>query len=76
MMSSPVKFLEILATLPQKVVDGELPDSNFNNLQGLLKLEHFDVQIQRKKSNAAAGLTDFIINLNRYHNEGEEHRLD
>jgi dynein heavy chain len=48
-----------------------LPKSNFANIQDLLKLEHFDVEIQRKKSNAAAGLTDFIININIYNDINE-----
>ena len=32
---------------------------------------HFNVEIQRKKSNAAAGLTDFIININIYNDINE-----
>merc|ERR1719181_892249 len=66
MMSPPPKFLETMLGFKQRIDDGLLPKSNFPNIQDLLKLEHFDVDIQRKKSNAAAGLTDFIININIY----------
>ena len=55
----------------QKIDDGLVPKSCFPNIQDLLKLEHFDVEIQRKKSNAAAGLTDFIININVYNDINE-----
>ena len=61
MMSPPPKFLEVMLGFKQKIDDGLVPKSNFPNIQGLLKEEDFDVDIQRKKSNAAAGLTDFII---------------
>ena len=64
MMTPPPKFLETMLGFKQRIDDGLLPKSNFANIQDLLKLEHFDVEIQRKKSNAAAGLTDFIININ------------
>ena len=61
MMSPPPKFLEVMLGFKQKIDDGLVPKSNFPNIQSLLKEEDFDVDIQRKKSNAAAGLTDFII---------------
>ena len=66
MMSPPPKFLETMLGFKQRIDDGLVPKSNFPNIQDLLKLEHFDVEIQRKKSQAAAGLTDFIININIY----------
>ena len=71
MMSPPPKFLEVMLGFKQKIDDGLVPKSNFANIQDLLKLEHFDVEIQRKKSNAAAGLTDFIININIYNDINE-----
>ena len=71
MMSPPPKFLEQMMGFKQKIDDGLVPKSNFPNIQELLKLEHFDVEIQRKKSNAAAGLTDFIININVYNDINE-----
>ena len=66
MMSPPTEFLKTMLGLKQRIDDGVVPKSNFPNIQELLKLEHFDYKIQRKKSNAAAGLTDFIININAY----------
>jgi len=71
MMSPPPKFLDTMLGFKQRIDDGALPKSNFANIQDLLKLEHFDVEIQRKKSNAAAGLTDFIININIYNDINE-----
>jgi len=71
MMSPPPKFLEQMLGFKQKIDDGLVPKSNFPNIQELLRLEHFDVEIQRKKSNAAAGLTDFIININVYNDINE-----
>jgi hypothetical protein len=49
-----------------RIDSGELPKSNFANIQDLLKLEHFNVDFMRGKSSAAARLTDFIININVY----------
>ena len=66
MMSPPPKFLETMLGFKQKIDDGLVPKSNFPNIQDLLKEPDFNVDIQRKKSNAAAGLTDFIININIY----------
>ena len=43
-----------------------MPKSNFANLKPLLELEHFTPAIMKGKSNAAAGLTDFVININIY----------
>ena len=71
MMSPPPKFLETMLGFKQKIDDGLVPKTAFPNIQDLLKLEHFDVEIQRKKSNAAAGLTDFIININVYNDINE-----
>merc|ERR1719181_1506165 len=71
MMSPPPKFLETMLGFKQKIDDGLVPKSNFPNIQELLALEHFEVEIQRKKSNAAAGLTDFIININIYNDINE-----
>merc|ERR1719231_1509712 len=70
-MTPPPKFLEVMMGFKQKIDDGLVPKSNFPNIQELLALEHFDVEIQRKKSNAAAGLTDFIININVYNDINE-----
>ena len=66
---SPVFFerdFEDMLGFKQKIDDGLVPKSNFPNIQDLLKEPDFNVEIQRKKSNAAAGLTDFIININVY----------
>ena len=71
MMSPPPQFLATMLGFKARIDSGELPKSNFANIQDLLKLEHFNVDIQRKKSNAAAGLTDFIININVYNDINE-----
>ena len=66
MMSPPDKFLETMLSLKQKIDERLVPKSNFLNIQHLLKLEHFDVEILRKKAAGAAGLADFVININVY----------
>ena len=71
MMTPPPKFLETMLGFKQKIDDGLVPKSCFPNIQDLLKEPDFNVDIQRKKSNAAAGLTDFIININVYNDINE-----
>jgi dynein heavy chain len=71
MMTPPPKFLDLMMGFKQKIDDGLVPKSNFQNIQHLLVEPDFDVDIQRKKSNAAAGLTDFIININIYNDINE-----
>ena len=66
MMSPPPKFLETLMGFKQRIDDGLVPKSNFKNIEPLLELEHFTPEIQRNKSNAAYGLTSFIINIKVY----------
>ena len=70
-MGDPRKFLEGMVGLKQLVDEERLPKSNFANIQHLLKLEHFAVDIIRKKSDTAASLADYVINLNIY-NELQE----
>ena len=65
-MSPPQKFVERLVDVTTRIDGGLVPKSAFANIQGLLKLEHFDVDVLKAKSNAAAGLADFVININVY----------
>jgi Ran GTPase-activating protein (RanGAP) involved in mRNA processing and transport len=66
MMRPPPQFLATMLGFKARIDSGELPKSNFANIQDLLKLEHFNVDFMRRKSSAAARLTDFIININVY----------
>ena len=72
MMSPPPKFLEVMRGFKEKIDDGFVPKSNFRNIQDLLKLEHFDPEVMRSKSNAAACLADFVININVYNTISED----
>ena len=71
MMSPPPAFLEMMLGFKQKIDDGLVPKSAFPNIQELLANELFTVEIMKRKSNAAAGLTDFIININVYNDINE-----
>ena len=66
MMSPPPAFLEMMLGFKQKIDDGLVPKSAFPNIQEILANELFTVETMKRKSNAAAGLTDFIININVY----------
>jgi dynein heavy chain len=71
MMTPPAKFIETMMGFKQRIDDGIVPKSNFPNIQDMLKEECFDFDIMRKKSSAAAGITDFIININIYNDINE-----
>ena len=58
---SPPKFLEMLMGFKDRIDNGDVPKSNFSNLKPLLDLEYFTPR-SCCKSNAAAGLTDFVTN--------------
>jgi len=55
----------------QKIDDGLVPKTAFKNIQDILLDENFTVDVMKRKSNAAAGLTDFIININIYNDINE-----
>ena len=71
MMSPPPAFLEMMLGFKQKIDDGLVPKSAFPNIQEILANELFTVETMKRKSNAAAGLTDFIININVYNDINE-----
>jgi dynein heavy chain len=66
MMGNPKAFLDILMGFKQRIDDGNVPKQNFKNIIPLLAKEHFNKETMKNKSNAAAGLCDFIININVY----------
>jgi len=71
MMSPPPAFLEMMLGFKQKIDDGLVPKTAFPNIQGLIADEQFTVETMKRKSNAAAGLTDFILNINIYNDINE-----
>ena len=72
MLMSPQKFIEVMLGFKKKIDDDLVPKSAFANIRHLLRLEHFNVDTQRKMSSAAAGLTDFIINITVYYDINED----
>ena len=71
LMSPPQRFIDMLRGLKQKMDDGLLPKSNFRNVKSFLELEHFSVEVMKKKSNAAACIAEFIINMSIYNDINE-----
>ena len=71
MMKDVNGFLNTLMGYKDRIDGGTVPKNNFVLLAPLLAKEHFTVDIMRKKSNAAAGLCDFVMNINVYWNINE-----
>ena len=51
---------------------GAVPKKNFENIRPLIAKEHFNVETMTKKSAAAAGLTDFVLNITVYWDINED----
>mmetsp|Transcript_34548 Transcript_34548/g.103510 ORF Transcript_34548/g.103510 Transcript_34548/m.103510 type:complete len:2592 (+) Transcript_34548:5875-13650(+) len=71
MMKDVNGFLNTLMGYKDRIDEGSIPKNNFKLLAPLLELEHFNMDTMKKKSNAAAGLCDFVININVYWNINE-----
>jgi len=72
MMKDVNGFLETLLKYKDRIDGGSVPKANFKNIRPLLALEHFNVATMTKKSSAAAGLTDFVINITVYWDINED----
>ena len=72
MMKDVNAFLEMLLNYKGRIDGGQVPKQNFKNIRPLLELEHFNVPTMTKKSSAAAGLTDFVINITVYWDINED----
>ena len=69
MMKDVNKFIEDdLKGLKKLIDDSQLPDKNVQEAKPYLELEHVkDLSIMAKKSGAAAGLCDFLLNIVAYY---------
>jgi dynein heavy chain len=66
MMKDVNAFLNTLMGYKDRIDAGTVPKNNFKLLEPLVEKEWFNVDTMRKKSNAAAGLCDFVLNIKVY----------
>ncbi|CDJ30567.1 uncharacterized protein EMH_0006840 [Eimeria mitis] len=67
MMNNPEKFLQTLKDFKSVIDDGRVPEQNFKAVEPLLALPHFNREAIQKKSTAAAGLADWVVNIYQYY---------
>ena len=60
MMKDVNGFMSTLLGFKARIDAGKVPKDNFKKLKPLLGKEHFNAQTMRNKSNAAAGLCDYV----------------
>ena len=63
MMKDVSQFLQALKDFKPKIDAGEVQKKHVDACRPYLNLEHFNRETMLKKSGAAAGLTDFAINI-------------
>eukprot|EP00820_Chromera_velia_P017919 Cvel_27114.t1-p1 / transcript=Cvel_27114.t1 / gene=Cvel_27114 / organism=Chromera_velia_CCMP2878 / gene_product=Dynein alpha chain, flagellar outer arm, putative / transcript_product=Dynein alpha chain, flagellar outer arm, putative / location=Cvel_scaffold3327:4083-17851(-) / protein_length=1557 / sequence_SO=supercontig / SO=protein_coding / is_pseudo=false len=66
-MNQPDKFMERLKSFKNEIDEQRVPDQNFKQIEPLLALEHFNKEAIQKKSKAAAGLADWVVNIFDYY---------
>ncbi|KAF4733564.1 hypothetical protein FOZ62_017846 [Perkinsus olseni] len=67
MMGNPEKFLESLKAFKGEIDDGNVPGQNISCARPLTEAEDFTVESMKKKSAAAAGLCEWVINIIMYY---------
>ncbi|CDI86634.1 hypothetical protein EPH_0074210 [Eimeria praecox] len=67
MMNNPEKFLQTLKDFKSVIDDGRVPEQNFKAVEPLLALPHFNREAIQKKSTAAAGLAEWVVNIYQYY---------
>lgn len=67
LMSNPQAFLDELMAFKPKVDDDKVPAKNFDAIRKTLAQEEFTTEIITKKSSAAGGLAEWIINIAAYY---------
>ncbi|OEH75838.1 hypothetical protein cyc_03719 [Cyclospora cayetanensis] len=67
MMNNPEKFLQTLKDFKALIDEGHVPEQNFKAVEPLLALPHFNREAIQKKSTAAAGLADWVVNIYQYY---------
>ena len=60
MMKDVNGFMMTLIGFKARIDAGKVPKANFKSMKPLLEKEHFNVETMRNKSNAAAGLCDYV----------------
>ena len=65
-------FMSTLLGFKARIDAGKVPKDNFKKLKPLLLKEHFNAQTMRNKSNAAAGLCDYVRNITVYWDINED----
>jgi len=65
-------FMDQLLSYKQRIDDQLVPKQNFKNIRPLLAKEHFNVDTMKNKSSAAAGITDFVLNITVYWDINED----
>lgn len=67
MMKDPNKFMENLNAYKAIIDEMRIPASNFAAIQSILAEETFTPENMASKSEAAAGVCNWIININLYY---------
>ena len=67
MMKDPNKFMANLNAYKAIVDEMRIPASNFANIQDIINMEMFTPESMKTKSEAAAGVCNWIININLYY---------
>ena len=67
LMANPQAFLDELMAFKPKVDDDKVPAKNFDAIRKTLAQEDFTTEIITKKSSAAGGLAEWIINIAAYY---------
>jgi dynein heavy chain len=66
-MGNPGAFLDELMNFKPKVDEDKVPQTQFNAIRDTLAKEDFNPEDISKKSGAAGGLCDWIINITAYY---------
>ncbi|SCM22337.1 dynein heavy chain, putative [Plasmodium berghei] len=67
MMINPEKFISLLKDYKNKIDENLVPDCNFKYVENLIKLPHFNKNAIQKKSKAAAGLAEWVLNITSFY---------
>ncbi|KJP87668.1 hypothetical protein AK88_02696 [Plasmodium fragile] len=67
MMINPEKFISLLKDYKNKIDENLVPDCNFKYVENLINLPHFNKNAIQKKSKAAGGLAEWVLNITSFH---------
>ncbi|SCP04556.1 dynein heavy chain, putative [Plasmodium ovale] len=67
MMINPEKFISLLKNYKNKIDENVVPDCNFKYVENLINLPHFNKNAIQKKSKAAAGLAEWVLNITSFY---------